>query len=163
MRSASAARGSGVELTGDRWFAHRVRRLVFVSAIALGVITLLAVRSGGPTWSVVLLAAGWVLMPVILAASLRRPMLRYALVVPATLVTLGLLGMVFGTSGTELLGWAMLTAGILLGGTLGMWFWYRWMPVPRAFDDPYGTARMILVAIHIGLVLVGAAIVFTAT
>ena len=111
----------------------------------------------------VLLAAGWVLMPVILAASLRRPMLRYALVVPATLVTLGLLGMVFDTSGTELLGWAMLTAGILLGGTLGMWFWYRWMPVPRAFDDPYGTARMILVAIHIGLVLVGAAIVFTAT
>ena len=85
------------------------------------------------------------------------------LIVPATLVTLGLLGMLLETSGAELLGWAMLTAGILLGGTLGMWFWYRWIPVPRAFDDPYGAARMTLMAVHIGLVLFGAAIVFTAT
>lgn len=163
MRIAPAGRGTGVELTDDRWFAHRVRRLVFVSAVALGGITLLAVRSGGPTWSLVLLAAGWVLMPVILAASLRRPTLRYALVLPASLVTFGLLGMVFDTSGTELLGWAMLTAGILLGGSLGMWFWYRWMPVPHAFEDPYGTARMVLVAVHIGLVLAGAAVAFSAT
>lgn len=154
---------AGVELTGDRVFAHRVRRLVAISAIALGAITALAVRSGGPSWAIVSLAAGWVLMPVILAASLRRPQLRYGLVVPASLVTIGLVGMVATTGGSELVGWAMLTAGILFGGTLGMWFWYRWVPVPRSFDDPYGPARMTFIAVHIALVLVGAAIVFSAT
>jgi hypothetical protein len=154
---------AGVELTDDRWFAHRVRRLVVVSAAALGIITLLAVRSDGPTWSVVLLVGGWALMPVILATSLRNPQVRFGLVLPASLVTVGLLGMLVSATGAELLGWAVMAAGILLGGTLGMWFWYRWVPVPARFNDPYGPARMTLVAIHIALVLIGAAIVFSAT
>ena len=59
--------------------------------------------------------------------------------------------------------WSLVLAGILLGGTLGIVFWYRWVSVPRRFNDPFGPARMALVAIHIGLVLVGAAIVFNAT
>jgi hypothetical protein len=53
----------------------------------------------------------------------------------------------------------MITAGILLGGTLGMWFWYRMMPVPYELSDPYGTPRIALVGLHIGLVLAGVAIV----
>lgn len=161
MRSADVR--AGVELTNDRMFTHRVRRLIAVSAIALGVITWLAYRADGPSWSLVLLAAGWVLMPTILAASLRRPLLRYALVIPASLVTIGLFGMLATTSGTEMVGWALITIGILVGGTLGMWFWYRWIPVPRSLDDPYGFARIALVGLHIGFVLIGAAIVFTAT
>ena len=153
----------GVELTDDRIFAHRVRRLVAISAVALGVITWLALRADGPSWSIMLLAAGWVLMPTVLAISLRRPPVRYALVIPASLVIVGLWGMVTTATGTELLGWTLLFAGILLGGTLGMVFWYRWLSVPRQFNDPFGPARMTLVAIHIGLVLAGAAIVFSAT
>ena len=102
-------------------------------------------------------------MPTVLAISLRRPLARYALVVPASLVIVGLWGMVTTATDTELLGWSLVLAGILLGGTLGMVFWYRWVSVPRRFNDPFGPARMALVAIHIGLVLVGAAIVFNAT
>lgn len=159
--------GSGryrsVELTDDGLFAHRVRRLVWISAVALGVITLLAVRSDAPGWSVAMLAAGWVLMPTILAASLRRPKLRYGLVIPASLVTVGLVGPVTVATGASLVGWVMILIGILVGGTLGMWFWYRWLPVPGGFDDPYGALRMVLIGAHIGLVLFGAAIVFNAT
>lgn len=152
-------RRTGVELTDDPLFAHRVRRLVAVSAVALGVITGLALASDAPTWSVVLLATGWVLMPVILAASLNRPTLRYGLIVPASVVTVGLLGVLVSTDGAAVLGWAMITAGILLGGTLGMWFWYRLMPVPYELSDPYGAPRIALVGLHIGLVLAGMAIV----
>jgi hypothetical protein len=153
----------GVELTDDRIFTHRVRRLVAISAVALGVITWLAWRSDGPSWSIVLLAAGWVLMPTVLAISLRRPLARYALVIPASLVIVGLWGMVTTATGTELLGWSLVLAGILFGGTLGMVFWYRWVSIPRRFNDPFGPARIALVAVHIGLVLAGAAIVFSVT
>jgi hypothetical protein len=154
---------TGVELTDDPLFAHRIRRLVVVSAVALGVITGLAVNVGAPTVSVVLIATGWVLMPVILAASLKRPTLRYTLVLPASVVTVGLVGVLVSTEGAAMLGWALITAGILLGGTLGMWFWYRLVPVPYALSDPYGIPRIALVALHIGLVLSGVVIVITST
>jgi hypothetical protein len=152
---------TGVELTDDHLFAHRIRRLVVVSAVALGVITGLAVTDDAPTVSVALLATGWVLMPVILAASLKRPTLRYALVLPASVVTVGLVGVLASAEGVAVLGWALITAGILLGGTLGMWFWYRLVPVPYVLSDPYGIPRIALVALHVGLVLCGVVIVIT--
>jgi hypothetical protein len=152
---------TGVELTDDRLFAHRIRRLTAVSAVALGVITGLAAAADAPTVSIALLATGWVLMPVILAASLKRPTLRYALVLPASVVTVGLIGVLASSEGVAVLGWALITAGILLGGTLGMWFWYRLVPVPYALSDPYGIPRIALVALHIALVLSGVVIVIT--
>jgi hypothetical protein len=151
----------GVELTADPLFARRVRRLVVVSAVALGLIAWLAIRSGGPRAAVVLLVLGWAIMPAVLAASLSRPRMRYALVLPATLATLGLVGMVLSTGGAEMIGWMLITVGIAVGGCLGMWLWYRWFPVPYVLDDPYGTPRLMLLSIHIILVISGAVVVFT--
>jgi hypothetical protein len=151
--------GSGVELTTDRLFAHRIRRLVVISAVALGVIFGLAFANDGETWMLVLLGIGWVTMPTILALSLRRPLLRYALLVPASAVSIGLIGMTLGAPDSTGAGWLLITLGILLGGGLGAWFWFRWFPVPRPFDDPYGVPRVTLVGLHIGLVLIGMAMV----
>ena len=61
-----------------------------------------------------------------------------------------------------MVGWVMILVGILVGATLGMWFWYRWLPVPDGFNDPYGARRMVLIGAHIGLVLFGVAVVFNA-
>jgi hypothetical protein len=151
----------GVELTSDAGMTRRVRRLVAVSAVALGVITALAQRSGGPVWVLVFLSVGWVLMPTLLWMSVERPRVRYLLVIPASVVTIGLAGMTVAASGSEEIGWLILTVGIASGGLFGMWFWYRWIPVPLMFDDPYGMPRIGLVGIHVGLVLVGIAMVVT--
>ena len=151
--------GSGVELTADRLFAHRVRRLVVISTIALGVIWGLAFADDAEAWVLVLLAIGWVTMPTILAFSLRRPMLRYALLVPSTAVSLGLIGMTLTAPDSTSVGWLMVTLGILVGASFGAWFWYRWMPVPRGLNDPYGAPRVALVGLHVGLVLIGMALV----
>jgi len=153
MRLLSSA--TGVELTADRLFEHRVRRLVGTSAVALGVIWGLAFAADAPAWVLVLLAIGWVSMPTVLASSLRRPLVRYALVVPATAVSVGLIGMTVAAPGSTAFGWFVLTFGILFGGSLGAWLWFRWLPVPRLFDDPFAAPRMTLIAVHIGLVLVG--------
>ncbi|MEA2023931.1 MAG: hypothetical protein U9N79_06525 [Actinomycetota bacterium] len=155
--------GAGTELTGDRLFTHRVRRLVAISAVALGVIWGLAFVEEASAWILVLLAVGWVAMPVILAASLRRPSLRYALVVPVGAVSVGLVGMVVAAPEETVTGWILITAGILLGGLLGVWFWFRWLPVPRIFDDPFGWPRVALVGLHLALVLVGAMFVMIGT
>lgn len=149
----------GLEMTRDRLFTHRVRRLVWVSIFALGVIWVMAFLDDAPNWVLALLAAGWLLMPSILAVSLRRPMMRYALVIPATIVPVGLMWMVLTASEATLTGWILMAVGILFGGLLGMWFWFRWFPVPRVFADPYGGPRIALVGIHIALVLAGAAMV----
>lgn len=151
---------SGVELTGDRLFRHRVRRLVAISSVALGVIWGLAFVEEAPTWILVLLIVGWVSMPIILAASLSRPSLRYALIAPATAVSIALIGMVLAAPQDTAAGWLFITLGILLGGFLGVWFWFRWLPVPRMLDDPFGWPRMTLIGFHLALVLVGAAMVF---
>ena len=151
--------GSGMEMTGDRLFTHRIHRLIAISAVALGVIWGLAFIDEAPTWVLVLLAVGWVSMPTILAGSLRRPSLRFALVVPASAVSFGLIGMVMNAPEETMVGWLFVTAGILLGGTLGVWFWFRWLPVPRIFDDPFGLPRMALVGLHLALVLGGATLV----
>lgn len=157
----SARIRAGVELTGDRLFRHRVRRLVTISSVALGVIWGLAFVEEPPAWVLVLLAVGWVSMPLILLASLKRPSIRYALVVPASAVSVGLIGMALAAPQDTVTGWLLITAGILLGGFLGVWFWFRWLPVPRILDDPFGWPRVTLVGLHLALVLVGATLVWT--
>ncbi|MFO7699617.1 MAG: hypothetical protein R6W79_03295 [Acidimicrobiia bacterium] len=149
----------GVELTANSLFSRRVRRLVVVSAVALGLISWLAIRSGGPRAAVVLLVLGWAIMPAVLAASLSRPRMRYALVLPATLATLGLVGMVLSTDSAEMIGWVLVTLGIAVGGFLGMWLWYRWFPVPYVLDDPYGVPRLMLLSVHIVLVISGVVVI----
>jgi len=151
--------GSGVELTSNRLFEHRIRRLIVISSVALGVIWGLAFVDDADVWVLIALAIGWVTMPTILALSLHRPMLRYALLVPATAVSIGLIGMTLTAPDSTDVGWLLITLGVLVGGTLGAWFWFRWLPVPRALDDPYGAPRVALVGLHTGLVLIGAAMV----
>ena len=46
-------------------------------------------------------------------------------------------------------------AGILLGSVLGLWFWYRVLPVPAALDDPFSPGRWTLIGIHIALIVLG--------
>ena len=75
--------------------------------------------------------------------------------VPLFAVSIGLIGVTLGASDSTAGGWLLITLGILLGGALGAWFWFRWFPVPRLFDDPYGVPRVALVGVHIGLVLIG--------
>jgi hypothetical protein len=152
------------ELSTDRRFGGRVRRLVAVSSVALGLIALLAWASvEPPVLLMAALVAGWVSMPLVLAASLRRPYLRYLLVVPAGLVSAALVTIVAAYLPPEgalaIAGWLLITAGVLTGGSLGMWFWYRWLPVPGGCEDPFGRARLALIGLHVGLVVIGMALV----
>lgn len=149
-----------VELTDDQVFSHRIRRLVVISAVALGVIWGLAYLQGATAWSQLLIALGWLLMPVLLARSLRRPALRYLLVLPASCVSLGLIGVVLSQPAATMVGWILVTIGVLIGGTLGMWFWYRWAPVPPILENPFGSSRLVLIAVHAGLILVGVGLVW---
>jgi hypothetical protein len=148
-----------VELTGDERIRGRVRRLALVSLVALGVVFGLATASVRPPAAVLaLLGAGWVLMPAVLVWSLADARARYLLTVPASLVTLGLLAICVGwlpASAMAAAGWVLVTVGVLLGGSLGLWLWYRLLPVPGALDDPLAPGRWALIAIHAGLVVVG--------
>jgi len=153
---------TGIELTHDPPFEARVRRLSVVSLLALGVVTGLAIRDDAHLSIVVVLTLGWILMPTLLRASQRRPMLRYTLTIPATLVAIGLT--IFCLTGLPsrtlaVAGWWTITAAIWFGATLGMWLWFRWMPVPQALDDPFSTARLALIALHVGGVLTGIALI----
>jgi len=90
--------------------------------------------------------------------------LRYALALPAALVGVGLTAFcVSGLPDDRLVsaGWWTVTASIWLGATLGTWLWFRWMPVPPSFDDPFGGPRLALVALHIGGVLVGIGLILS--
>jgi hypothetical protein len=150
----------GVELGPDRRFEPRVLRLTAVSSVALGVVWALAIATlDAPPAIPGALLAGWFLMPAILAASVAAPRLRYGLVVPATLVTGALLAVAVGWLPDEPLGaigWLLLLAGVGLGGGLGIWLWYRLLPVPAALQEPFGRARWRLIGVHVGLVVVGA-------
>ena len=157
--SERLAARSAVELTADRAFTQRVARLSIVSALMLGAIWA-AARESREAHSAIgyLLAGGWILMPVVLAASVRRPRLRYALALPATLVTLGVAA-AFATfvplDAWATAGWGLVTSGLLLGDALGIWFWFRVFPVPRVLDDPFSRGRWALVALHVALVVSG--------
>jgi hypothetical protein len=73
-----------VELTDDGRVRGRVMRLTTVSLVALGLVTGLGVATlEAPGAVLALLALGWVLMPTVLAWSLRDPPVRYLLVVGA--------------------------------------------------------------------------------
>lgn len=154
---------ASVEMSDSALFTPRVRRLVAISTVALGLITLLvATRAGSHNEPSLLLAAiGWLLMPVILTISLRRPRWRYLLAIPATTVAIALIvvSIQFTDGLMTTVGWWMMTSGILIGGTLGMWFWYRWLPVPGSLDDPFSFGRWSLIAAHVGLVAVGGLLV----
>jgi hypothetical protein len=52
-------------------------------------------------------------------------------------------------------GWLTTTAGILLGGGLGAWFWYRWFPVPASLEDPCSRARWLLIGVRVALIVAG--------
>src|SRR4029077_8022063 len=135
--SASAVASSvlgPIEMTSDSRFARRVIRLAATSVIALGLIFFqYALMPGGSAPILIVLGAGWILMPAILVLSLRLPALRYGLVVPSALVSFALAAICLGnipTSATARSGWLLVTCGVWLGGLLGVWFWLRWLPVP---------------------------------
>lgn len=155
-----------VELSTDRRFAGRVRRLARTALIALGVIWALATASlDAPPLVDAGLAAGWASMPAILMGSLQRPRLRYALVLPSTLVGVPLLvisAAFLPISPMAAAGWLLITAGVLLGGVMGLWFWFRLLPVPAALDHPFAPARLGLIRAHIALIVVGIGLAATA-
>lgn len=166
--SDAIAHRQPVELSTDERFAGRVRRLALTSVVALGIIWALSVATlDAPAWTDAGLAAGWVLMPVVLVASLADPRWRYALALPAFLVGISLLAISVAWRPAPPLaaaGWVMITVGVLLGGLLGLWFWYRLVPVPKALDDPFSPGRLGLIRAHVmlivtGLVLAGTAVV----
>lgn len=148
-----------LELSSDRRFAGRVRRLAATAVVALGLIWALAVTTLEVPPAVGLaLAAGWLLMPSILFASLTWPAARYALVIPASLVGLALVSITLAWRPDHPLaaaGWVLVTAGILLGGWMGLWLWYRLVPVPRQLDDPFSPARLSLIGVHVALIVIG--------
>jgi hypothetical protein len=155
-------RATPIELSADRRFAGRVRRLALTAVVALGLIWALAVTTlAAPPVVGLALAAGWLSMPTILLASLERPLLRYALVIPSTLVSLPLLAISVAWLPSNVVvasGWLLMTVGIGMGGLLGLWFWYRLVPVPRQLDDPFSPGRLSLIGIHIALIVVGGAL-----
>jgi hypothetical protein len=150
------------ELTHDPRFAGRVKRLALTAVVALGLIWWLAVSTlDAPAIVGAALAAGWVLMPAILVASLAHPRLRYALVVPATLVGVALLAISAWSLPPNLVvaaGWLLIASGISLGGLMGLWFWFRLLPVPNALDDPFSSGRLTLIGLHVALIVVGLAL-----
>jgi hypothetical protein len=153
------ARRPPVELSSDPRFAGRVRRLALTSIVALGLIWGLAVATlEVPPLIGAGLAAGWLLMPAILVSSLADPRWRYALVVPASLVGVCLLAISVAWRPAPPLaaaGWVMITGGVLLGGLLGLWFWYRLVPVPTPLDDPFSPGRLALIRAHVALIVGG--------
>lgn len=159
MSSAVAGRRIPVELSADPAFARRVRRLGLVSLVALGAIWGLAVTTlDAPPIVDGALLAGWALMPAILFASLARPLLRYGLTLPATLVTLGLLAIVVAwlpASPTVAAGWVLMLLGVGLGGGMGLWLWYRLLPVPAVLAQPFSPARWLLIGVHVALIVIG--------
>ena len=148
-----------VELSTDRRFAGRVLRLARTALVALGVIWALATTTlEAPPLVSAALAAGWASMPTILLASLQRPRLRYALVLPSSLVGLPLLAISAAFLPSSMLaaaGWLLITAGILLGSIMGLWFWFRLLPVPAPLDDPFAPGRLGLIRTHIWLIVLG--------
>ena len=154
---------TSVEMTRDSRFGVRVIRLAATSVVALGLIWGFQFATlHTPAFVSICLVAGWALMPVLLMVSLRWPMARYGLALPSTLVGVGLVAICLTALppewGAARVGWLMTTAGVLTGGVLGLWFWFRLAPVPRFLDEPFSPGRWTLVAVHIVLIVVGLAL-----
>ena len=152
-----------IEMTTDPRFARRVLRLAITSVFALALIWFLCQTTlethpaiGGS------LAGGWLLMPTILGLSLRWPRLRYGLIVPSILVTVALLAIcatALPGNNVAASGWVAVTGGVLLGAGLGVWFWFRWMPVPTDLTDPFSRGRLALIIAHVSLIDIGLGLV----
>lgn len=163
MKTSVLAR-TGIEMSGDPLFLPRVRRLAKVSAVALGIIWFLAIRATEPhnaaiDWA---LLAGWVLMPTVLFASIRSPEIRPLVFLPSALVTVGLIALcllALPGDGAVRAGWLLITGGILFGGLLGGWFWFRWFPVPASLDAPFSSGRWALIGAHVAMIVAGIALV----
>jgi hypothetical protein len=149
----------GLEMTTDRVFGHRVRRLIGITAVGLSMLAGLAYLDGAPLWALGVLGFGSLSVPFTLACSLRRPRARRALVVPAVAMPVGLVGVAMVASEATAAGWVIVLAGLAGGAFLGVWFWLRWIPVPWILDDPFGWPRVALVGVHIGLILAGGALI----
>ena len=151
-----------VELTNDRAFSGRVIRLAATSAVVLGLLWASGTTLDANPSIEKALAGGWILMPSILALSLRWPRLRYALMLPSVMVVGALLA-ITATALPESLGarvgWLLITLGVLEGSVLGMWFWFRWVPVPVGLDDPFARARWLLIFFHVASIVVGLVLV----
>jgi hypothetical protein len=159
MRTHEAPQAVPVELSADPRFARRVKRLGMVSLVAPGLIWwVAATRLAIPQVILIALLAGWWLMPAVLFASIPLPSMRPLLIVPATLITVPVLAIVAGGfPGQPIagLGWILIAVGLLLGCVSGGWFWFRWAPVPDAFDDPFTPARWHLIVVHVALICSG--------
>ncbi len=163
LANPPAVRMLGIEMTGDRLFARRVVRLALTSIVALGLIWFLwAATLNTPAIIGIGLVGGWLLMPSILGLSLRWPRLRLALIVPASMESVALLGLCARYLPAELaakLGWLLITAGVLMGDFLGAWFWFRWLPVPSRLTAPFSVERWVLIGAHVSLILAGIGLV----
>lgn len=159
MTDTLRGRSLPVELSADARFAGRVRRLAFTATVALGVLWALAtITLAMPPAVDLALLLGWAGMPTVLFASLADARWRYALVVPSTLVGVPLLAIcAFWLPASPIAagGWLLIMAGIGFGAMLGLWFWYRVLPVPPALDDPFSPGRWMLISVHIALIVVG--------
>ncbi|HEX5395947.1 MAG TPA: hypothetical protein VFX74_02535 [Candidatus Limnocylindria bacterium] len=166
MIHRALGRPTPIELSDDRRIRGRVQRLAAISLIALGLVTGIgAATLDAPPPVLACLALGWVLMPTVLAWSLRDPQARYLLIIPSTLVTIGLLAICIGWmpgSATAAAGWLLMTIGVSLGGVLGLWLWFRLMPVPAALDDQLAPGRWALIVVHVALIVIGWLLVATA-
>jgi hypothetical protein len=45
---------------------------------------------------------------------------------------------------------------------MGLWFWYRVLPVPRAMDHPFSAGRIALIGVHVALIVAGMVLASTA-
>ncbi len=132
----------------------RVRRLATVSAVALGIVWWLSCEvDGAGLGEHAALIAGWLLMRATLVASLFDARARFLLALPASLVSLAVVRLAWLEFPSA--GWTSLALGILLGGVLGAWCWFRWAPLPAALEDPSGPGRRALIAVHVTLIVAG--------
>ena len=158
-----AAAPPGSEMGLHPQVLARVRRLALVSSMALGAVFFLAVTTLDISMATkAFLVGGWVLMPTLLFVSIRRPRVRRLLVLPSALMSVALLAISLNALPADLsarAGWLLITAGVLLGGLLGLWFWYRLFPVPRFLDAPFSPGRWALIGIHVAMIVLGLALV----
>jgi hypothetical protein len=156
-------RPSHIELAHDSRFSRRIVRLAATSIVALGIIWWFAKTTvDAPSAVGLALLTGWLLMPTVLIASLRLPLLRYALVVPSSLVGIALTAVCLSTAGTggaAMWGWRLVCAGVWFGALLGAWFWFRLLPVRSPLIDPFSPHRLLLVGVHIALIVFGLMVV----